>query len=87
MKPGNCGKGLVNDKMLECSLHLVGTQAPGADVYPFRDAVNHHFDALGVRLPLAIGSYMRMAVLLAEGNAFSANIAFGHAYPPFNHHD
>jgi len=68
-------------------LHLVGAQATGANVNPFGGAVNHHFDALGVRLPLAIGSYMRMAVLLAEANAFSANIAFGHDYPPFNFHD
>jgi len=64
-------------------LHRVGAQTPRADVYSFRRAVDYHLNALGVRLPLAIGSYMRMAVLLAEGNAFSANIAFGHVYPPF----
>jgi hypothetical protein len=47
----------------------------------FALTVEHHGSALDIWLPLAVGSYMRMAVSFAKRYAFAANFTFSHSFP------
>lgn len=60
------------------SLYTAGFQAACADMHSLGTAVDLALYALDIRLPNCIGSSMRMAHIITELNALSANITLSH---------